>query len=141
MKFQPRPSNEFPEFIQIYFGRCRAACSKILACGAKWTPEDLIPGLSDFDTRFIVADDTTTEDWLQMSSFVGQIHTELAKEKPGWARILEHLPGVNLSLSEIMDPVFYFPEFQQWTFYDGDPQIIQHAQDYLNKKTWGRRDQ
>jgi hypothetical protein len=141
MKFHPRPYNEFPEFIQTYFERCRAACPRILACAGKWRPEDLIPGLSDFDTRFIVSNDTTTEDWLQMSLIVGHIHTELAKEKPGWARILEHLPGVNLSLSEMLDPIFYFPEFQQWTFYHGNPQVIQTVQAHLGQKHWDRRDQ
>lgn len=141
MKFQPKPPNEFPEFIETYFKRCQAVCPKILASAGKWEFEDLIPGLSDFDTRFIVADATTAEDWLHMSLAVGRVHTELAEERPHWARILEHLPGVNLTLSEILDPVFYYPEFGQWTFYHGDSQAIQMARSFLSKRRWSRRDE
>ena len=121
MRFTPKPENSFREFIDTYFSRCRAACPELRAVAGKWIFEDLIPGLSDFDTRFIVADGMKAVDWAMMSARVGEIHTELARSEPRWARILEHLPGVNLTASEVADPVFYYPESQLWTFYDGDP--------------------
>jgi len=141
MKFHPKPSNEFPEFIETYLKRCQAVCPKILVSAGKWQSEDLIPGLSDFDTRFLVSNTTTAEDWLHMSLAVSRVHTQLAEERPHWARILEHLPGVNLSLSEILDPVFYYPEFGQWTFYHGDSEAIRMARLFLSQRRWSRRDE
>lgn len=141
MKFQPKPANDFPEFIETYFKRCQTVCPKIVACAGKWQFEDLIPGLSDFDTRLIASDDTTTVDWMRMSLAVGRVHTELAEERPGWARILEHLPGVNLTLSELCDPVFYYPEFRQWSFYHGDRQGIERVRVALEEAPWSLREE
>ena len=101
MIFEPKPANDFRLFIATYFERCRAECPKLAAIAGKWTFEDLIPGLSDFDTRFIFSDGVTVEDWMRMSTAVGRVHTSLAKEYPRWARILEHLPGLNLTLAEM----------------------------------------
>ena len=56
MIFAPAPPNEFREFIQLYYERCRQVCPKLIAAAGKWEFEDLIPGLSDFDTRFIFSD-------------------------------------------------------------------------------------
>ena len=67
MRFEPAPENDFGRFIEVYFERCRAVCPKLAAIAGKWTFEDLIPGLSDFDTRLIFADDTRVEEWIEMS--------------------------------------------------------------------------
>ena len=99
MTLEPRPPNFFPEFIHIYYERCRAVCPKLRAIGGKWGPEDLSPGLSDFDTRFLAADDTTAADWTRMSFNVGEVHAQLARNEPRWARILEHTPGINLTFA------------------------------------------
>ena len=141
MKFEPKPENDFRLFIKTYFECSRAECPKLAAIAGKWTFEDLIPGLSDFDTRFIFADEVTVEDWIRMSSAVGRVHTSLAKESPRWARMLEHLPGLNLTRAEMLDPRTYYPEFQQWTFYRGDRKVLAETEDYLDQRPWSRRDE
>jgi hypothetical protein len=141
LNFAPKPENDFRLFIETYFERCRAECPKLAAIAGKWTFADLIPGLSDFDTRFIFADDVTVEDWIRMSSAVGRVHTYLAKESPRWARILEHLPGLNLTRAEMADPRTYYPEYQQWTYYRGDPDVLRATEVYLVQKPWSRRDE
>jgi hypothetical protein len=141
VKFEQKPHNDFPRFVDTYFERCLQVCPKIRAVSGKWRFQDLIPGLSDFDTRFIFTSDVTIEEWLQMSVAVGRVHTQLAKEFPQWARILEHLPGINLTHAELVDPVFYYPEFQQWTYYRGEQEILDSIKSYLTNKPWHRRDE
>jgi len=141
MIFEPRPENIFPEFIHCYFERCRAVCPPLRAIAGKWTFEDLIPGLSDFDTRLIFLDDVTPSNWIDLSVAVGEVHTELASQRPEWARILEHLPGLNLTQSEMIDPVTYYPEFQQWSFYIGDTGFLSPIRDALADRPWGDRDE
>ncbi len=141
MKFAPRPANEFRDFYQTYFEQCRECFDKIEAIGAKWTFEDLIPGLSDFDTRLICADGMTAEDWNEMSLAVGKVHTALARETPRWARILEHLPGLNLTWTELIDPVTYYPESNQWTFYLGPRDKLNSATQALRSLEWTARDE
>src|SRR5690606_23294976 len=63
MKFEPRPANDFLAFMQTYYERCRQRIPKIVAVAAKWAFEDLIPGLSDFDTRFILRGPMSADDW------------------------------------------------------------------------------
>lgn len=138
---EPRPANDFARYIHTYWSRCRERCPRIIAIAGKWSLEDLIPGLSDFDTRFLADDTTTADDWARISIEVGRVHTELAREVPGWARNLEHLPGVNLTLSEITDPIAYYPEFPQWTFYHGDAAVLKRIAGYLAAKPWEKRDE
>ena len=141
MNFTPAPANDFREFIDQYFRRCRESCSRIVAIAGKWTFEDLIPGLSDFDTRFILQDPMAPEDWMAMSLAIGRVHTGMAREFPQWARNLEHLPGLNLTVAEITNPLLYFPEFQQWTFYGGDASAITQIRSVLAKRQWSHRDE
>lgn len=141
MNFAPAPLNDFPEFIETYFERCRARVPKIEGSAGKWTLEDLIPGLSDFDTRFFVDDAMTAADWCRMSTEVGQVHLELVKERKDWARNLEHLPGVNLKWNELLDPQAYFTEFSQWTFYHGDQGKLQQAREHIARHVWDDADE
>jgi hypothetical protein len=141
VNFEPRPPNSFPEFIRTYYERCRASCPKLRAIGGKWTPEDLIPGLSDFDTRFIAADDTTAADWAAMSVSVGKVHSDLARQEPRWARMLEHPPGINLTFTEIQDRLYYYPEYHLWTFYEGDPAGLSAIHNYLEDRPWTTQDE
>jgi len=141
MDFAPRPENDFRRFIDTYYTRCREVCPKIEAIAGKWEFEDLIPGLSDFDTRFVVDDSATVDDWAQMSLAVGAVHTELAREEPQWARILEHLPGVNLTPAEATLPAMYYPEFHQWTFYLGNSRAIASVESSLRNRPWSTRDE
>ncbi|MBI4023837.1 MAG: hypothetical protein HY360_02585 [Verrucomicrobia bacterium] len=141
MIFTPPPRNDFAEFIETYFNRCRARIPEIAANAGKWTLEDLIPGLSDFDTRFLVGDQMTSEGWCRMSTAVGMVHLELARERKEWARNLEHLPGVNLKRSELLDPAQYFTEFSQWSFYHGDERFLSEARRYVNGHSWSLSDE
>ncbi len=142
MKFAPRPENDFRRFYDLYYAECRTRFPRIAAIAAKWRFEDLIPGLSDFDTRFIVQDGLTFRDWCDMSEVVGQVHLELCTRYPHWARNLEHLPGINLTWSELTDPASFYPEYPQWTFYDtADPPRLAQAQRYLGARPWGAQDE
>ena len=141
MHFAPQPANDFRRFYETYFTRCRAVCPKIKAVAAKWTYEDLIPGLSDFDTRFIVDNDITLDEWRAYSIRVGEVHTSLATECPNWARNLEHLPGLNLTEAEVTHPLLYYPEFKQWTYYDGDTATRQRIDAHLATVDWSQRDE
>lgn len=138
MKFHPPPENDFQCFCETYFERCRQRVPQIRVVAAKWRFEDLIPGLSDFDTRFVLADGMKTADWNAMSLAVGAVHAELAREHPDWARNLEHLPGLNLMVSEVTDPAQYYPEFNQWTFYTGDAAIIAELDAALPEDAWNQ---
>lgn len=136
MQFAPAPPNDFPEFIETYFERCRARVPHIEAIAGKWTLEDLIPGLSDFDVRFIVREPLNAQGWCAMAMEVANVHLELALEKQPWARTLEHLPGVNLSWSELLDPKNYYPEFAQWSFYHGPPEKIKAFHAMISARPW-----
>lgn len=70
--FEPCPENDFKEFIEIYYAECKGRIPKIEAIAGKWTFEDLIPGMSDFDTRFICSNNMTVDDWCEMSTAVGK---------------------------------------------------------------------
>lgn len=141
MEIVPHPENDFRRFIDTYYTRCRQACPQIRAIAGKWEFEDLVPGLSDFDTRFIVDDSVTIAQWGQMSLAVGEVHTQLAREEPGWARILEHLPGINLTAAEAVHPAMYYPEIRQWTFYAGSPQIAAGIEARLGSRPWSTADE
>ena len=141
MNFEPKPPNDFQEFYRKYHRRCCEQIPKIRAIAAKWTFEDLIPGLSDFDTRFILEGPMAAEDWNTMSLAVGAIHTDLAREFPKWARNLEHLPGVNFTVEEILDSRLFFPESQQWTFYEEDKRVLTRVRTHLAPHEWEKRDE
>jgi len=141
LRFAPCPPNDFDDHIREYFELSRAACPNIEAIYGKWRFEDLIPGLSDFDTRFVVSDDTAPADWVHISREVGRVHTEICRRRPERARILEHLPGVNLRWEETRDRTFYYPEFHQWTGYYGDRAKIEGFQDHLESLPWSEADE
>ena len=102
--------------MMMYYDRCRAYIPQIQALAAKWNFEDLIPGMSDYDTRFIYSD-MTVDDWCAASMAIGKVHLDICKEYPRWPRILEHLPGINLTWDEFLDEKLYYPEYHQWTIY------------------------
>ena len=139
--FEPPPPNDFAEYIQVYFDRCRKYCPKIVGVSGKWSFEDLIPGLSDFDTRFVIADGTNVHEWMEIALAVGKVHEEMVVDTPKWIRNLEHLPGINLMVSELVDPVFYYPESAQWTFYDGPPADMKRIEKFFAEKPWTQRDE
>ena len=141
MKFQQQPENDFLAFVREYYQRCHARVPQICVAAAKWKFEDLIPGLSDVDTRFLVKEAMSPEQWRQMSLEVGGVHAEMCRENHRWARTLEHLPGINLTVDEIADPALFYPEFRQWTFYEGDEATIAHVKSALAAVDWSSRDE
>jgi hypothetical protein len=141
VNFHPPPVNDFAAFMREYYGRCRERVPHIRAVAAKWSFEDLIPGLSDFDTRFVVANGMAGDDWARMSLAVGAVHTEMVRAFPHWARNLEHLPGINLTAGELADPRLFYPEFQQWTFYGGDAEVVRNVEVTLGAVPWSARDE
>ena len=142
MQFAPKPENDFAHYIRTYYDECRARFGPIQAIAGKWMFRDLIPGLSDFDTRFIVADDVGIDDWCRMSTAVGEAHLALCRKCPAWARNLEHLPGVNLTWSELTSAATYYPEYQQWSFYDSsDRSRLSSALGSLGERPWDRKDE
>ncbi|MHB9028605.1 MAG: hypothetical protein ACYC9O_07550 [Candidatus Latescibacterota bacterium] len=139
--FAPKPVNIFPAHIQEYFERSREACPHLEAITGKWEFEDLIPGLSDFDARFIFSDDTAAGDWPEISRAIGRVHAAICREYPDRARILEHLPGINLTWGELLDPLFYYPEFHQWTTYSAPAEKATGFAQYLAERPWGESDE
>ncbi|MHC4871496.1 MAG: hypothetical protein ACYTFY_06600 [Planctomycetota bacterium] len=142
MKFAPKPENDFAHYIRTYYNECRARFDKIEAIAGKWTFRDLAPGMSDFDTRFIISDDMTDSDWCDMSDAVGEAHLHLCKRFPAWSRNLEHLPGLNLTWSEFTSERLYYPEYKQWSFYHTEtPVTLSKSLDKLFARLWDEKDE
>lgn len=142
INFTPKPENTFNEFIKLYYSECSKRFPKIEAIAGKWDFEDLIPGMSDFDTRFVCSDDMTDEDWCEMSTVVGEVHLDLCNRYPEWARIFEHLPGVNLTWKELTGDISYYPEYRQWSFYYfKSPAALRNAENSLAERQWDIRDE
>ena len=142
MKFAPKPDNEFTEFMTMYYNRCRDKIPQVEALCAKWSFEDLIPGMSDCDSRFIYRSDMTVDDWCEASMSIGQVHLDICTEYPKWARILEHLPGINITWDEFADERLYYPEYHQWTFYEtADASMARRAGEFLARHEWDDRDE
>ena len=142
MRFAPRPENDFAEFIRTYYRECRYHFPQIEAIAGKWMFRDLFPGMSDFDTRFIVSDQMTVDDWCRMSSVVGQVHLTLCERYPCWARNFEHLPGINLTWQELSGDASYYPEYQQWTYYHTTrPERVSAVLDGFARRAWADQDE
>lgn len=142
MNFAPKPENDFADYIRTYYRECRYRFDKIEAIAGKWMFRDLIPGMSDFDTRFILDDSMTVDDWCHMSTVIGETHLNLCQKYPCWARNLEHLPGVNLTWSELNLERTYYPEYQQWTYYHSEhPHRISAALDRFARRPWDAKDE
>ncbi len=142
MIFAPKPENDFAFFIRTYYDACRCCFDKIEAIAGKWMFRDLLPGMSDFDTRFVVADDMTCDDWCQMSMAVGEVHQAITHKYPIWSRFLEHLPGVNVTWNELTSEETYYPEYQQWTIYHTtDPARARAAEDTLARRPLDEKDE
>lgn len=93
--------------------------SHAVALVAKWTREDLVPGLSDMDFRVICDESVTEDDWVQIDHRIGQIHCQMVAEHPEWNRINEHTAGAGISLAELKGGQFHHPEYSTWTVWWG----------------------
>jgi len=85
----------------------------------KWEWADLIPGLSDIDSR-IVCDNPSAEQWLELDRKCGEWHLQILQEHPRWARIMEHLPGACVCRGEILNRETCVADQLQWTSVFGD---------------------
>jgi len=142
MTFARKPENDFPSFIQTYYDECRKRFDGIEAIAGKWMFRDLIPGMSDFDARFICRDGMTADGWCEMGDAVGEAHLDICRKYACWARMLEHTPGINLTWDELTSERHYYPEFGMWTFYHTTrPDKLTAAQDYLKNRSWGIKDE
>jgi len=142
MKFAPRPENDFQDYIRTYYDECRCRFGKIEAIAGKWTFRDLLPAMSDFDTRFILQDGMDADDWCEMSEAVGQAHLHLCRKHPCWIRNLEHLPGINLTWEELCSERMYYPEYRQWTFYHTENQEkLSRAKERFAARPWDIKDE
>lgn len=140
--FARAPENDFAHYIRTYYEKCRSYFDRIEAIAGKWMFRDLVPGMSDFDVRLIVSDGMTADDWCRMSTAIGQAHLELSQKYACWARNLEHLPGVNLTWSELTSEKTYYPECQQWSFYCSESsQKLSAAQKSLAQRPWDAKDE
>ena len=142
MHFAPEPENDFADYIASYYHECQCRFPGIEAIAGKWMFRDLIPGMSDFDTRFIVNDSVGCREWCEMSQIIGETHLRLARRHPSWARNLEHLPGINLTWSELVDGKTYYPEYRQWTFYHTTaPVQLSNSLAQLEDRKWSTEDE
>lgn len=142
MRFAPKPENDFVQYIEAYYNECRSRFDGIEAIAGKWMFRDLIPAMSDFDTRFVVRDDMSVNDWCRMSTMVGEAHYSMCSRYPCWARNLEHLPGVNLTWEELEGERTYYPEYKQWTFYHTEnPARLTAAIERLRVRPWDVKDE
>ncbi len=142
MTFEPAPPNHFAEFINTYYERCRRVVPQIEAIGGKWEFEDLLPGMSDFDYRFVYADGMTAADWCRAADAVGEVHLDLCVSQPDWARKLEHLPGGNLTWEELSRPASYCPEYKQWRFYHtAAPGRLREVEESFSSRSWSQADE
>ncbi|MCM8825003.1 MAG: hypothetical protein NC937_02455 [Candidatus Omnitrophica bacterium] len=136
------PENNFAFFISTYYQECKNRFGKIEAIAGKWEFEDLIPGLSDFDSRYICSDQMGAQDWCDMSMIVGNVHLELCKRFPQWIRILEHLPGINITWQELTGENTYYPEYKQWSFYHTSNERNHiSAKTHIELRKWDLKDE
>ena len=142
MQFANLPENDFLNYIKTYYDECRGRFERIEAIAGKWMFRDLLPGMSDFDTRFIVDDNMQADDWCEMSEAVGAAHLALCQRYPCWSRNLEHLPGINLTWSELASERLYYPEYKQWTFYfTEEPELLSETRAKLSTRKWDEKDE
>jgi hypothetical protein len=96
-----------------------AASPRVVALIAKWSKEDLVPGLSDMDFRVVCDAQTTAEDWASIDWHVGRLHRQMVADHPEWNRINEHTAGAGVSLAEFDTIGFHHPEYAVWTTWWG----------------------
>jgi len=131
---------QFFELAEIYSQRVAEAAPGFVATVAKWRPEDLIPGLSDIDTR-IVAQEMSPEEWMALDQVISDVHLDLVRERPEWSRKLEHEPGYCLTPEEAFDPLLYQAEMAHWSFYYGDQEFIIQVREHMRGRPWELRDE
>jgi hypothetical protein len=131
---------DFFELAETYSQRVAAAVPGFVATVAKWRPEDLIPGLSDIDTR-IICQEMKADQWMAFDQVVCDVHLDLVGERPEWCRKLEHQPGFCQTPAETFDPLLYQAEMAHWTQYSGDVRFARDVSNYMASRQWGQPDE
>ena len=133
-------TSEFIEYTSEYGRRVKERFPGFNAIFNKWQHEDLVPQLSDIDSR-IICDDSNISGWMTLDKAIGEIHLEMVCERPDWSRMSEHNPGIALSVDELCDESVYVTDMRQWSFYYGDKAVNQMMNDYLANKPWSIADE
>jgi hypothetical protein len=131
--------NAFQEFAHCLYEETKKAVPQFSSLWAKWDREDLIPFLSDFDSRLVCRSGMMPEHWVELDRVTGELHLDITRRHPEWARILEHTPGVTVTHEEVLDESLFHPETQQWSLYLGDHEWYPVVEDYHQTRVWGRR--
>jgi hypothetical protein len=129
----------FGEFRQCLAEETVRAFPQFVSLWGKWNPEDLIPFLSDFDSRLVCRAPMRPEDWVELDRVSGEIHLAMLKAHPDWARILEHTPGVCATEEEMLDDRTFHPETQQWSAYSDCGEFCRRLQGFYEGGVWGNR--
>jgi hypothetical protein len=129
----------FDEFAVRLFEATHEVFPPFASLWAKWERRDLIPHLSDFDSRLVCSGPMRPRDWVELDRLMGEIHLGLLKSRPDWARILEHTPGVAVTYEEMLDEDLFHPETQQWSLYLSRDGRGAELERYHRKIAWGRR--
>ncbi len=118
-----------------------AKSSHLVALVAKWEKSDLVPGLSDLAFRAVCDNQTSAEDWVEIDSYLGQIHLDMVKTHPEWNRINEHTPGAGLTLGELMDERFHNPEYAVWDLWWGESSWFSELREQVSSRPFGPIDE
>jgi hypothetical protein len=129
----------FLVFAHYLFERTKQAFPPCVSLWAKWNHEDLIPHLSDFDTRLICVSPVSPTQWIEFDRMTGELHLEITRTHPEWMRILEHTPGVTVTHEEMLDHALFHPETQQWTRYIGDEDWYPNFLKFNSQHVWSER--
>jgi hypothetical protein len=131
---------DFFELVTWFGERWSATFADLSLLTCKWRPEDLIPGLSDLDTR-VICEEIGPEDWVRLDELAYRAHLEITQARPEWARKLEHTPGVCSTKSEVLDGVLFQPEMRDWDFYWGDREFFDRLRTFVQNRPWGAVDE
>lgn len=114
------------EGVADYLSRELSTCSpRFVTLVAKWSRDDLVPGLSDMDFRIVCDEKTTAEDWVHIDDQIGRIHRRMVEAHPEWNRINEHTAGAGVSLAEFAGDRLHHPEYAVWTPWRGKADPIE----------------
>jgi hypothetical protein len=105
-----------------------AASPRFVTLVAKWSKDDLIPGLSDMDFRVVCEQQTTAEDWVHIDRHVGRIHRQMVADHPEWNRLNEHTAGAGVNIAELRGDRFHHPEYAVWSSWWGPREWVAELQ-------------
>jgi hypothetical protein len=123
-----------------YYEECRASFPALRALVFRNPIEDIIPGISDIDMRFI-CDEVEPDDWARLSEAVYRVHMRMVQEGPRLWRLLEHPPGACMTAGEVLDSRLFHPEMRQWEWCCGDEALKDRLMEHISESGWSKRDE